>query len=289
MLNFKLRAKILVCILAGMAIFFSCSALKPLLNSAAPQVQFKKMVITSLNFEGIELNALIDVQNPNAFGIPLNGLSYKLFIESEQLLAGEVPVTSSIPANADTTLGIPLSFNFNDVYHIVRNFSKRDSLPFRLEGKINVLLPVVGNRAFPFRHEQTIPRPKRPDFSLKFLKLKSLSFTRADLVLGISLKNDNPFKLLLSQFSYSFSLENSDWLSGTISDAPAILPGETRLLEVPISLNFSQLGSSLISILKNPGQISFSLKGNSLLNSDLPYLKNIPLNFEKAGKISIQK
>ncbi|GAB4327156.1 MAG: hypothetical protein Kow0037_00500 [Calditrichia bacterium] len=289
MSNFKENFRIFGLIFVSGIFLLSCSALRPLLKTASPKVKFQKLVISRLNFEGVELEAKIGILNPNAFDIPLKGLSYQLYILEEKLLAGEIPLTARIPANADTTLGLPLSFQFAELFKIARNFAAMDTIPVRLEGKINVQIPVIGVKAFPFRHSQSIPKPKKPEISLKFLKLKKLGFSGADLVLGISLKNNNPFKLLFSNFHYSLALENSDWLKGDIPNPTEISPGGSRLLEIPISLNFGQLGSGIISILKNPGNINFSLKGQTQLDTDLPYLKNLPLNFEKAGKISIQK
>jgi LEA14-like dessication related protein len=125
--------------------------------------------------------------------------------------------------------------------------------------------------------------------NLDALKLIRLGISGAELQLGLRLKNPNAFSMILGRLQYQFEINGKRWASGDTPKEMQVAEKGESLIEIPISLNFLQIGSSVYQLLKGEERLSYQLQGGLNLKTSLPLLGNVTLPFERLGQIEISK
>ena len=91
------------------------------------------------------LMVVLNVQNPNSYALPIQGMSYGIDIEGYEIANGITSEIADIPAYGETQVSLPVTA---DLMQLVRLMSglmvKGDAnLEYRLGVKIDVNLPLV--------------------------------------------------------------------------------------------------------------------------------------------------
>jgi len=141
----------------------------------------------------------------------------------------------------------------------------------------------------PVSKEGDLPLIKIPKISLEALKLKDLKLTGADLTLGVKLKNPNAFSMLLDNMKYSLDINGKSWVSGDASDDVQVAEKGENIIEIPISLNFLQIGRSVYKIVAGDEDLSYNFGGNLDLATSIPLLGQINLPFDRSGSIKVSR
>ena len=75
-----------------------------------PTAEVRDVSVTSAGFGGVAGNLQVDVTNPNAFGVPLSGVDWKLSVGGARAATGRTELSQTIPAKGvapiTTTLAI---------------------------------------------------------------------------------------------------------------------------------------------------------------------------------------
>jgi LEA14-like dessication related protein len=63
-----------------------------------PTAQVRTVAVGSVSFSGIDGSIDLDVQNPNAFAVPLSEIDYQLSVGGAQAVSGRIELSQTIPA-----------------------------------------------------------------------------------------------------------------------------------------------------------------------------------------------
>lgn len=90
------------------------------------------------------------VQNPNARAIPVQGMSYRLEIGGQAFARGVSSRAFTLPAYGQTTVDVELTTNLLSTLRHMQTLLERnpDKLDYRLSGKLDVDLPLIGTLPF---------------------------------------------------------------------------------------------------------------------------------------------
>jgi LEA14-like dessication related protein len=102
-----------------------------------PTVTYRSMDAANISPEGFTFNLNIEVNNPNAFSIPLGETTYALKFGDVPILQGRARPVGEIPANGTLplTLGISLSWaNVLGAEEVIRH--NGGNIPFTVEGRL---------------------------------------------------------------------------------------------------------------------------------------------------------
>ncbi len=265
-----------------------CSTLQDLANRIQkPKLSITDMQVSSFNFNEIELTYEITVENPNALSVQLASYDYDFKLNEQTFLQGQQDENTTIEASGKSTFEVPVTLNFKDVYEGIQTLANSDQAAYEFLSEVSFDLPVLGITKIPVSKKGNIPMLKSPNIRVGNLKVQSLSFTKADLLLNMEFDNPNAFGIKINGFDYGFSINGDRWAEGESLVNTTINSKDTAQLTIPISLNISEIGLSAYRLLSGSGDANYNLQGNFNLGTTHPLLDQTDLKIDKGGSLSL--
>ena len=270
--------------LIGMAITIliflgGCATLQNLIEE--PTLEFQKLTMKDTSLFQSTLVFVYAVTNPNPIDLSLDQLQYQVKIGDKNLAKGNLKKAINIPGKGTANVEIPVEVRYMDFFNSIAELFQKDEVTYDLSGSIGKFGLQV-----PFRKKGTIPVPKLPQVSLNRIDIKDLSFTKASLVVVLELINENDFKVGMDGLDYKLTLGNNELVNGkTMSIAPIMANGKS-VLELPVNLNFLQLGRAAYQLLLN-SSTDYEVSGDFLFQ--VPNLGQKDVAFLKKGNVPIRK
>ncbi len=279
--------KLILLVLAG---FFlqHCAELKNLSSIQRPTVSVENMKVSNISLRDVELLFDVEIDNPNALALSLASYEYDFQINSSSFVKGVQALDTQIDANSASTISIPVTFTFEELYNTFTSLKSQDEASYALLGAVGVNLPVLGLIEVPIEKEGNFPIVKAPSLSLSGVSIKSLSLTKADIEINLGIENPNSFGLNLNSLDYKVDLNGLSPISGTIEEQISIGEKQSSSVSVPISLNFLQAGMAAYNALRKD-TFEYSIKGAANLGADFPLFQTSSFNFDKSGIVNIIK
>ncbi len=279
--------KIVLSLLIASIFATGCTALKDLASIQKPKITVTDFKVSDISLRDIELIFDLEIDNPNAVAINLASYNFDFLINENSFVKGNQPLATEIKSNASTILQIPVSFTFDELFKTFSSIRDDDETGYDFRSTIGVNVPVLGLTEIPLEKSGTFPVVKPPKISASKLKVKNLSFTKADLELELSINNPNSFGISLNNLNYNVDINGLESISGTTSQKIDLSSKENNSISIPVSFNLIQLGRSAYQLLKNDDPLDYSLSGNTNLDTSLPYFKASDFNFNRSGSLNI--
>ena len=265
-----------------LAFLSGCATLEKMVQP--PTVKMESMNISDFSFNDITLQFDLLINNPNQFGIQLNGYDYSFVLENNEFLKGEQSEEIKISSAGNSSLAIPLTINFQELYNLVKQTKNLDSLSYSITGNFRPSGLLAGFK-IPFSKSGNLPNLRLPNISLNDLKVSKLDFSGVVMELDLKLDNPNTFAFDIGKLDYQINLAGSQVAKGiteNLAKVPAKGAGEIRL---PISFSFFGVASSLTSALTGK-DIDCSINGSAALNTPFGPIQ-LPINTQQ--QIGIRK
>ena len=219
--------------------------------------------------------------------IELVGFDYDLKINDTSFLKGQQDKVSKIAARGDSDLQIPVTVNFKNLYETFKTLKQQDSTAYQIGCGVSFDLLGLGKTRVPLKAEGELPMVKLPDIEVRHLKIKKLSFSGAKLELELRLKNSNPFALLLNSIDYELVINGKSWATGVGENVTQVTPKGETVFNLPIALDFDQIGSSVSQILSGKELLNYQLRAKLGVGSALPLLNNLTIPLDRSGTLNI--
>ena len=272
--------------------FYSCATLNSILNQMnvqKPTVEITNAKISNLSFDDLDLLFDIQINNPNSVGINLAGFDYDLLINENSFISGNQPDKLEIAANNQNSIQLPVKLKFVDIYNTFADLKKNNNSKYQIKCGLNFNLPVLGETRIPISKSGDIPLLKLPSISFNSVKLDNINFSGADLMLEVKFKNPNSFSMLIDQMNYNFQVNGNKWLSGKANQKTSTNQNGESIIQIPVSLDFLQMGSSLFQLISGGKNLNYNFTGNLDIKNSHPLLQQLSLPFNQAGKFDILK
>ena len=263
-----------------------CSTLEKLIGAAdvrEPVVSLAGSDLSGLSFEGAELTMLLNVDNPNAIPIKLAGFDYALTINSKPFTQGEQHSGINIDAHSSNQIKVPIAFKFAELVNLFKGEGSKGTLPFSIDARIHIDLPVLGTRTIPATYSNSIPIPSIPSIQVSNVKVDDLSISGAALTVAMALENPNAFGIDLTRLDYNLLVNGKSWASIKTSDVVTLPEKGQTQMSIPVRLSFSDMGMALYQALTQSKALEYQLNGDMTLDTTLPLLKNVKLPLKQTG------
>lgn len=254
-----------------------------------PNVQITNAKISKLNFDNLDLLFDIQIDNPNTVGINLAGFDYDLLINENSFISGNQSDELKIEAQKSNTIQLPVTLKFLDLYNTFNDLKNNNESKYQIKCGLNFNLPVLGEVRIPISKSGDIPLLKFPKISFNSVKLQNIGLTGANLMLEVKFQNPNAFSMLIDQMNYNFQVNGKNWLSGKATQKTLTNQNGESLIQIPVSLDFLQMGSSLYQLISGGKNLNYSLTGNLDIKNSHPLLNSLSLPFDETGKFDILK
>jgi LEA14-like dessication related protein len=272
--------------------FYSCSTLNTILNQMnvqKPTVNITNAKIVKLSFNDLDLLFDIEINNPNTIGINLAGFDYELLINDNSFISGNQPDQLEIPANNKNSIQLPVKLTFIDIYNTFVDLKNKNNSKYQLKCGLNFNLPVLGETRIPISKSGNIPLLKLPSIKFSTVKLNNIDLTGANLLLEVKFKNPNSFSMLIDQMNYNFDVNGKSWLTGSANQKTSTNKNDESTIQIPVSLDFLQMGSSLFQLISGGKNLNYNFSGNLDIKNSHPLLEHLSLPFNQSGKFDILK
>jgi LEA14-like dessication related protein len=267
----------------------SCATIKNIVDIKEPEAKIDKVSVSSLSFESIGLLFDIGITNPNQLSVKLGGFDYNLFLDDQSFLSGEQAEEIYIQSLQKSSIKIPMQLNFKEIYKSYQALNSKDSVKYQLKAGLIFDLPVLGNTRIPVQTDGKIPLLKLPSITISSLSLGNLSFTGASLNLKLLVKNPNPVSISTEEMDYQFSVNGLEWISGLSQTKQQMGSNENSTINIPINLNFMQMGQSVYQIVSGNNTVNYQFKGGIKFDTSHHLLQEFSLPFDQTGQLTIQK
>lgn len=96
---------------------FGCKSLESLgVNN--PTAVVHDMNVRDIGAEGFTMDFDIEVDNPNAFALPLTNTDYKIALAGVEALSGGIAPDGSIPANGSARVTLPINVTYQQLLEV---------------------------------------------------------------------------------------------------------------------------------------------------------------------------
>lgn len=145
-------------LLAGLSILVSaCAGIG--LGSALrnPDVDVVGAELTRTGFEGADLLFEFKVDNPNSFGLVLDGLNYRLRLNDKPLLNGRQSDRTEIAAQTASRVQLPVTVRYDDLINVLETLDDTTRPSYELQADFQFAAPIVGTITVPVTKRGEIP------------------------------------------------------------------------------------------------------------------------------------
>lgn len=265
----------------------SCSTLQELAKMEKPSVSFSDYKITDLSLDTADLLFDFKVENPNPVAIEIKNYAYDFQIDQQSFLQGSQLANTSIDASGESIVQVPVTLEFDDLVQSFRSVLSQDEINYTIDTIIGTEVPILGLVELPITHDGTVPVVKLPKLNIASFRVDDLSISKASLMLGIEIANNNIFGIDLNDMNYSIELNGLSVIEGKFTEAIQIEEKSTLIVEVPVEFNLLQLGMSAYRMLNSNNPMEYNINGNSNIGVDLPYFKSSSFDFNQAGTVTL--
>jgi LEA14-like dessication related protein len=140
----------------------ACAGLGGLARVIEPEVDVTDVKLLNTTLTGADLLFEFRVDNPNAVALVLDQIGYRLRLNGEPLLDGRRNQETRIAANGRSTVELPVTIKYEDVYRVIRSFQGRGRPDYALDADFQFDVPVLG--------AVTVPVSKRGEIPLERLR-----------------------------------------------------------------------------------------------------------------------
>lgn len=252
-----------------------CAALQEVVKE--PSVSVQDMQVKAVSLSDMKLDFVLGVKNPNPVGISLSGMRYNLDVEGKSLLSGDNREKMKVGANGTSSVHLPLTLKYQDVFGGLDALLKQDKVRYALNGDLD-----FGLFRLPYSKEGVIDLPSMPQVKVEGVEVKGMTLSGLDIGLALQVTNSNAFPIKLDGIDYGLKLANTQVASGKSLGAVSIAPGQTGTMNVGLSLAYSKLGD-VIDALRNDSRIPVALDGRM----KIPGADSVPLSWQ--GNVGISR
>ena len=130
-----------------------------------PTVAIQEVHVTGLSLSGAELTFLVELENPNGFGVTVTAFTYSVSLNDRLVAKGEATEPTPIKRRSVTPVSLPLKTAFQDLEKGLKSLIGADTAEYRIEGLLAVR-SFFGRLEFPYSRTGTIdlkhPRSLKP-------------------------------------------------------------------------------------------------------------------------------
>lgn len=208
-----------------------------------PRLSFQGWEPREADLEGVTLELRWRIDNPNAVGLRLQSLDYRLDVESHQAITGSAAGGIHIPSRGSAPVDLPVRVRYADVPPLVDSLFGREIVRWRISGEAALDTP-VGPIRIPFSHEGQVPAPRPPRVSLQGLSVHDVALGGLTLDVKVGIENPNGFPLPLGSLSYSLRLGGAEVVSGASHPLAPLPPARGASIVLPVHLSFAAAGAA---------------------------------------------
>jgi LEA14-like dessication related protein len=132
-----------------------------------PVVTMTGVDFRGVSTEGIALDLLLDVENPNGFGVNIGELEYTVLLDNMKVATGTQSDPVVVPADGTVEVAIPFTIVWSGVDKGLKKLLDGEEHEWRLKGSVRLSKGAM-SRFFRFSEVGTFDAPRASDIKIDF-------------------------------------------------------------------------------------------------------------------------
>lgn len=120
-----------------------------------PTVAIQEVHVTGLSLTGATLTFLVELENPNGFGLTVTTFTYSVYLNDRPVAQGEATEPIVIQRRSVSSVPLPLKTTFQDLEKGLKSLIGSDTVDYRIQGSLAVQ-SFLGHLEFPYSRTGTI-------------------------------------------------------------------------------------------------------------------------------------
>jgi len=279
MKNNKLGRLFLMALALWPAVFLSLASPAAAARNLVISLQDKK--ITSLSPEGLTLSFYTSIRNNSDKNYSLVSYSYRVMINGQNFFEQQLSLEKeiNIQARQATSLHFPVKISYQYLPAALTEGQKQATC--LVSGEMFLRNEKNKMEKVPFTFSMEFPLFEFPEVAFLPLAVKDLTLGGAEFTFRFQLKNSNPYDLLVQNIRLQLFLGGRAIYQGVIAGDQALEPGGAKSFEIPLMLDFFEMGRDLRDNLEKDS-VPFNLKAD--LTADSAW-GPLPFSLEKSAAV----
>ena len=279
MKNNKLGRLFLMALALWPAVFLSLASPAAAARNLVISLQDKK--ITSLSPEGLTLSFYTSIRNNSDKNYSLVSYSYRVMINGQNFFEQQLSLEKeiNIQARQATSLHFPVKISYQYLPAALTEGQKQATC--LVSGEMFLRNEKNKMEKVPFTFSMEFPLFEFPEVAFLPLAVKDLTLGGAEFTFRFQLKNPNPYDLLVQNIRLQLFLGGRAIYQGVIAGDQALEPGGAKSFEIPLMLDFFEMGRDLRDNLEKDS-VPFNLKAD--LTADSAW-GPLPFSLEKSAAV----
>lgn len=103
-----------------------------------PRIENQDLSVTAVDLQKIDLDLILEIENPNAFDLPVEGLSADIQLYDEPFFQKTWDAIPSLLAGKKTVVKLPLTLRWDQLWKVGAQALRGTSVPYQLTGTVKV-------------------------------------------------------------------------------------------------------------------------------------------------------
>lgn len=250
-----------------------------------PRLKYTLIRINSLTKEKTEMTAKMLVKNQLPFSFTIDSLQYRFFIADKEVMKNTYKKSIKLKGNDSSWISMPVTIFNKDLNSILKTSKEKklDSVEYRIQTSFYTGIPF--RKKFDVEINRLLPLIHIMEVNEEHIKIDSLNFSRAVIHLHTLIKNSNVFAMKANNVVYEISIENNEWIKGTIPGLTEIKARGLTELNLPVTLSFKEMSKTLFDLLKHGRNVNYELHLAFQIESEMDMVKNSKVVLESSGRV----
>jgi LEA14-like dessication related protein len=131
---------------------------------------------------------------------------------------------------------------------------------------------------------KTILHPQKPEVKVHDVKIEKISFSEAELLFDLAVKNPNNIAFTLNSIAYDVHIENKPFISGTQEEELKIAARGETLVPVPVTFVYRNLYDTVLSL---RGKEDAAYELSFVFSFDVPALGSVTVPVTRKGEVPL--
>lgn len=235
------------------------------------------------------VSSKLALKNKSFFKIEIDSIKYKVSLFGKTYLQNQKYLGVVLNGNELDTLDFSLKIPYVAILKDLKVERKKgDSASY----SINISLQYstfFGKVEIPINKEAKIKIPQPPEINIVEIKYYKARFKSIQAIAKIKVVNYSDVTLLINDINYSMSILKKGNLKGNHKEPIIIKPTETTYINLPIEINFKNIGKTLFEVIMNKDNYNYTIKLDAILETKGPINQSLNISITKSGMMELRK
>ena len=223
-----------------------------------PKISSPSFRTGRIDFNGIEQNWAVNIENPNVFPIPVPEYNWQYEVGDTPVISGRISQDSEIGALSQSAVNFNVNMRYADLISLLGSLGNASELLSMM--KMNTALPfdlpdsTLGDFEFP----AAIPVFHTPELSLRGINIRNMALQNLEFTVNWEVENKNSFPINISDFNYNLSVNGSRWAEGAMNNVPQVRANSSMVIPLDITITSVSLISQIIDIMNRGAGVNYT-------------------------------